>query len=326
MASILTNAAALSALQTLRSISIQLDTTQNRISSGLKVATASDNAAYWSIATTMRSDSAMMSTIADAIGLSAANTDTAYQGMKNAIDLVSAIKEKLLAARSPGVDKAKINLEIASLKMQLQTGAVASSFNGQNWLYNTSSTAPGTKEIVGAINRDATGKLSIGVLTVNTASTNLIDTNTANRGLLTKGTDVYMVVSGATTTTTATYYLLDAKAATSASGGATPAEIKIDAATTDDKLTEMISAVEKVLSSLTDAGSLLGSTTTMVSKQGEFVLSLKSSIDRGIGSLVDADMNEESSKLKALQTQQQLGIQALTIANNNSSNILALFR
>ncbi len=49
-------------------------------------------------------------------------------------------------------------------------------------------------------------------------------------------------------------------------------------------------------------------------------------ITKGVGRLVDADMNEESTKLKALQTQQQLGIQALSIANSDSQTILQLFR
>ena len=49
-------------------------------------------------------------------------------------------------------------------------------------------------------------------------------------------------------------------------------------------------------------------------------------IDRGVGTLVDADMNEESTKLQALQVQQQLGIQALSIANSSSQSILKLFQ
>ena len=49
-------------------------------------------------------------------------------------------------------------------------------------------------------------------------------------------------------------------------------------------------------------------------------------IDTGVGALVDADMNEESTKLQALQVQQQLGIQALSIANQNSQTVLSLFR
>ncbi|MFZ0851073.1 MAG: flagellin, partial [Hyphomicrobiaceae bacterium] len=53
---------------------------------------------------------------------------------------------------------------------------------------------------------------------------------------------------------------------------------------------------------------------------------LMDAIDRGIGTLVDADMNEESTKLQALQVKQQLGIQALSIANSSSQSILSLFR
>jgi flagellin len=45
-----------------------------------------------------------------------------------------------------------------------------------------------------------------------------------------------------------------------------------------------------------------------------------------VGALVDADMSQESTRLQALQTQQQLGIQALSIANSNSQSILSLFR
>ncbi len=60
--------------------------------------------------------------------------------------------------------------------------------------------------------------------------------------------------------------------------------------------------------------------------QKDFVSSLMGAIDRGVSSLVDADMNSESTKLQALQVQQQLGIQSLSIANSASENILTLFR
>jgi flagellin len=63
-----------------------------------------------------------------------------------------------------------------------------------------------------------------------------------------------------------------------------------------------------------------------IEMQEDFVSKLTDSIDSGIGRLVDADMNEESTRLKALQTQQQLAIQSLSIANTNSENILSLFR
>ena len=71
MASIMTNASAMTALQSLSSTNRNLDVTQSRISTGLRVSTASDNAAYWSIATTMRSDNKALSTVQDTLGLGA---------------------------------------------------------------------------------------------------------------------------------------------------------------------------------------------------------------------------------------------------------------
>jgi flagellin len=76
---------------------------------------------------------------------------------------------------------------------------------------------------------------------------------------------------------------------------------------------------------MTDAASNLGAIAKRIDMQEDFVANLMDSIDSGIGRLVDADMSEESTRLKALQTQQQLGIQSLSIANTNSQNILSLF-
>ena len=74
------------------------------------------------------------------------------------------------------------------------------------------------------------------------------------------------------------------------------------------------------------APGLLGATNSRLEMQTDFVADLRDVIDTGVGRLVDADMNEESTRLKALQTQQQLGIQALSIANTNSENVLSLFQ
>ena len=60
--------------------------------------------------------------------------------------------------------------------------------------------------------------------------------------------------------------------------------------------------------------------------QQNFVSDLRDSIQSGIGRLVDANMEEEATRLAALQTQQQLAIQALSIANASTQNILILFR
>ncbi|KPA99834.1 flagellin, partial [Ahrensia marina] len=72
MSSILTNTAAMTALKSLQSTNSAIETTQARISTGKAVSQASDNAAYWSIATTMRSDTKALGTVQDALGLGAA--------------------------------------------------------------------------------------------------------------------------------------------------------------------------------------------------------------------------------------------------------------
>ncbi len=86
----------------------------------------------------------------------------------------------------------------------------------------------------------------------------------------------------------------------------------------------MISYVDEAISGMTTAASNLGAVKQRTNMQKEFVGALMSAIDAGVGALVDADMNEESTKLQALQVQQQLGIQALSIANQNSSRSLAV--
>jgi flagellin len=318
--SIMTNVSAISALKTLRSISNDMQTTQNHISTGYRVDTASDNAAYWSIATTMRSDKAAMGTVQDALGLAAAKTDTAYTGLNSAIDVMNTIKTKLVAAREPGVDKDKVNAELTELKNQLKSVSQSASFSGQNWLYNNDSSANTTVEMVGSFNRTDTGAVSVGVLKFDTADSTLIDTNDAGLGILTG--DVSVTQPNGTTTATASYFLLDVSATTAATG----TEIKLDSSTTNDNLDGMISAVESMLQTMTDSAATLGATNTRINMQNDFVSNLMDTIGKGVGRLVDADMNEESTKLKALQTQQQLGIQALSIANSDSQNILQLFR
>jgi len=87
-----------------------------------------------------------------------------------------------------------------------------------------------------------------------------------------------------------------------------------------------LTAIEAGLEAMTKAASQLGSISNRIELQENFVAALGDSIDSGVGRLVDADMEEESSRLTALQTQQQLAIQSLSIANSSAQNVLTLFR
>jgi len=112
----MTNASALTALQSLASTNKSLEMTQARISTGYRVATASDNAAYWSIATTMRSDKSSLSVVQDALGLGAGKVDTAYSALEKTIEIVNEIKDKLVAATgASSTDKSKLQTEISGL-------------------------------------------------------------------------------------------------------------------------------------------------------------------------------------------------------------------
>ena len=87
-----------------------------------------------------------------------------------------------------------------------------------------------------------------------------------------------------------------------------------------------ITGVNTMIESVNGAAATLGAISSRIDMQKDFVTNLMSAIDRGVGQLVDADMEEESTRLQALQVQQQLGIQALSIANSNAQSILSLFR
>jgi flagellin len=75
-----------------------------------------------------------------------------------------------------------------------------------------------------------------------------------------------------------------------------------------------------------DAAAAFGSVQGRIDTQASFVSKLTDALKAGIGSMVDADMEEASARLQALQVQQQLATQALSIANQAPQNILSLFR
>ncbi len=186
MTSILTNFSALTALQTLRSLTTDLEATQGRVSSGLRVETAADNAAYWSISTTMRSDSMAISAAADALGLGAAKVDTASAGMSSVIDVLTQFQARLVAATEDGVDKAKVQAELDQMKDQVKSIAESASFSGQNWL-NTDiadlyDVDINKASVISSFVRDSRGGVSTKTITVDLSEISLF--NSAEGGLL----------------------------------------------------------------------------------------------------------------------------------------------
>ncbi len=302
MSSLLTNSTAMTALQTLRSVSSQLSTTQNRISTGQRVATASDNAAYWSIATSMRADNAALSAVSDSLGLSAATVDTEYTALTSVIgdkdSGLTKLQALLVQSKTAGIDRTKIQADITQIQQDMKLKANSATFNGINWLSTTTGTTPTSFSLVSSYSRVG-GTPTIGSITVTTANYTLYSTTQ---------TGILDTVSGSASVDTINISALTDSAA--------------DQATLDTYIAQVTTAINSVASAAAD----LGAVKNRISTNTNFVKSLMDSVDRGVGQLVDADMNAESTRLAALQVQQQLGVQALSIANNSSQSILSLFR
>jgi flagellin len=297
----------MTALSTLNRTNDDMLKTQSRVATGLRVSTAADNAAYWSIATTMRTDNIALSTVQDALGLGAATADIAIAGLNTAIDVAGKIKAKLAAARAPGIDRGKIQSEITQLQSSLQNTIDAASFSGENWL-SVDSTGNTTKSLVASLSRDSSGDVSVATIDVNIGATGsmLVDASGGGAGILDQSRTV---------TSGGTYTVLNLNISSLTDSTADLTDLE-----------DYLNGVDKAIGSMTDAGTILGAAKSRIDVQKDFVSKLMDAIDTGIGQLVDADMNGESTRLQALQVRQQLGIQALSIANQSAQMILRLFQ
>src|SRR5437588_3783469 len=270
MSSINTNVAAMTALQSLTQTQKSLTDTQNRISTGMRVAEASDNAAYWSIATTMRSDKASLSTVQDALGLGASLVAGSYTAVNSAIDVVNQIKSKLVAAREPGIDKAKVQTEITQLQKQLTSIAGSASFSGQNWL-SVDSSASGynaTKSIVSSFTRTGNA-VAVQTIDIDTSKMVLFDGNTTTPGggIL----DANRAADGTVDNTAGTFTVstLDISSLT-------------DSTTDTATLNSYISGADAAIKDMTDAAGSLGAVKSRIGIQQTFVKGLMDAIDRGV--------------------------------------------
>jgi flagellin len=277
MSSILTNVGAMAALQTLNATNKALNTTQNRISSGMRVESAKDNSSSWSIATTMRGDVSGFKAIADNLALSESTVSVAREAAETVSDLLTQIKSKVVLANSDSVDTSKIQDDIDQLVDQITNVVGAAQFNGVNLVDSTASV-----DFLASLDRSGA------TVAVSNITFNEQDLRTA-------------------------------------AGGGLAAITAIDV-TTAAGATAAIATIETAVGVAVDAAASFGAVQGRVSIQRDFVSAMSDAMTAGVGSLVDANMEEEAARLTALQTQQQLGIQGLSIANAAPQNILALFR
>ena len=301
MSSINTNTQAMNALSTLRDVNKNLSTTQERISTGLKISSAKDNAAYYSISETMKGDSGMYSAIQEGLTLTANSLKTGRLGAETFVELIGEFTEKVAFGQAGAMNHEDIQKELTELVGRLKTVAQQSSFNGESWVNGDRVGTPGTP----ADNTTVPATPAVPA----TYGANVV-TGVSRVGQNFEVTT--MGVNGVNLDAIATALeALDI----SATGTDPEAARKLVLETANDQL-----------KAATDAATQLGLSEKSVEQQQEFLKKLTDTIDTGVGAMVDADMEAEAARLQALQVQQQLATQALSIANQAPQNLVSLFR
>lgn len=161
MSSILTNASAMVALQTLKGVNSSLETTQNMISTGKAISNAKDSSSIWAISKVMESDVKGFMAISESLSLGESTVAVAREGSETITDLLTAIKGKVVAAQEENVDRAKIQDDISALRDQITSVVNAAQFNGLNLLKGTDDV-----NILASLDRASDGTVSDSDITV----------------------------------------------------------------------------------------------------------------------------------------------------------------
>ena len=281
--SINTNAGALIALQNLNATSRDLNVTQNRVNTGLKVSSAKDNGAIFAIATNQRAEMGALDAVKNSMQRGQSIVDVALAAGETVVKALEEQKSLAVAISNATGDALKAYVtDYNALGAEITKALAGATFDGVNlW---TDTTAAG--------------------------ATIAVKTGTGT-------TDNFVLKGGA--------------AATTATAPASATALVISNYTTPSAgdITAMQGLTGVVTGSITSFTAELGAMGTK-SKSLErsliFTNKIQDAVEVGIGNLVDADLAKESAKLTALQTKQQLGVQALGIANQSSSILLGLFR
>jgi flagellin len=399
MLSINTNYSAAIALQNLTTTNKQLEEVQNRINTGLKVASAKDNGAVFAIAEQQKTRISSIAAVNDVIDRAASTIDVALAAGQKIGDLLKEMKQRAISAQAGDLtadQRAAIQADYDQLVAGINQIANAGQFNNMNLVAaggldlevlvsdlpraGVQIVAAGVPGVVPALNSelgatfgfDGTETVTfqldganVGVAVTIDATMTVqeyleeITTATAGRvsasynsstGVLTYWASEGDLVDNPLTIVAANIagdeatFLGTAVANTSASlapltttvsnldftvGGAGALSLvsnSTSALATAAAAAAVSGNIDTALTEMNRQLASLGSQTRALGIQQEFLKALSDTVEKGIGTLVDADLAKESARLQALQIKQQLGAQALSIANQSPSIILNLFR
>jgi flagellin len=273
--SVHTNQSALVALQNLNKTNDDMAGVQNRISTGLKVQGAKDNASVWGIAQAQRADLGALSAVKMSLDRAQSIADVAMTAGETVSDLMLQMKEKVTAAMDPSLDtvaRTALDSDFKALLRQITQVVSDAEFDGANLLDGSLGAS-----IRFLANADANSYITL-----------------SGKNMSLGGAIVTMAVTASITTATLA--------------------------------TSIQTALSTSISNVNQALGDLGAQSRQIEAHNTFVSKLSDVLNTGIGNLVDADLAKESARLQALQVQQQLGAQALSIANQQPQIVLSLFK
>lgn len=281
-----TNPGALIALQNLTRISEQLEETQRRVSTGLEVSSAKDNPALFALAQKQRAELGSIESVQQGLRIGTSTVDVALAAGESISDVLVEMRAIASQATDPSISAEDLSL-----------------LNDQY------------SELRAQITR-------------------LIDTaEIGGRNLLASGGSDLVVVAGPDGGTTITVGAEDLSVGGANVTISTEATVfaarDLDGDTVDETVAEVaqaeITAIEASIDAVSNALGSLGAGGNSLELQNRILDRVSDALEVSIGNLVDANLARESSRLQALQVQQQLAIQTLSIANAAPNAILALF-
>ena len=422
MASVNTNYGALVALQSLNQTTKELGEVQNRVNTGLKVASAKDNGAVFAIAEGQRSRVASLGAVMDGIDRATSVIDVGLSAGEAIGDILKQLKEKAVAAQATDLStdqRAALQADFNALRNQVDQIANAATFNGSN-LVNGGNLTGGASQfnvltsdgagsgggrytLQGLAFDDGSGNPFSSAAELDEATGLTIGANDQLQFSITNGNEtttftidveandtiagfVARVASASDGRVTAayndqtgriTYSAAEAFTVTYTDGAAVPAAVDDDGfldggagtaagtmavavapgsgsnslsvsgfdfrlggasgqalntvtsalnISTANGASAAVTAIDTAMTALNRDLATMGAQSKALDVQKTFLGKLSDSIEVGIGNLVDADLAKESARLQSLQVKQQLGAQALSIANSAPSIVLSFFR
>jgi flagellin len=310
--SVNTNVGAFIALQQLTNTNAKLQQTQNRISTGLKVASTKDDSATYAIAQNLRSDLAGFNAVKGSLDRAKSTLDVAVAAVENISDVLIQMREKAQAATITLDAESRLALQqdFNNLRDQLTQIIDSATFNETNLLKNQANGAAGDRLTALLSDNDNDGDASNG-FQVNSFNVPNLSLSLGN-GVA--ANDVNTPIQA-----------LPAGPGDQQAGGV----LRLNVNTTFTNETEAANVVRNLDASIANinvVSSKVGTAFRRIEQHTIFVNKLFDVTTQGIGNLVDADLAKESATLQALQVKQQLGLQALGIANQAPQAIISLFQ